>query len=571
MPSSITFKTSFISGVLSELLDARIDTEAYQNGLAQCENFIITPQGPAQNRAGTEYIATLRDDSKNARLIEFVFSNEQAYVLCFNDGYIRFFADQQAVGAPYEIAHPYSDSEIDEIQVAQSADIMWIVHPNHKPRELKRLAHTNWTLTNYAPTADPFTAANNYPSTVTIFEQRLVFGNTNNDPQKIFSTKGGDYQDMTTGTAATDAFVYVLGTNDINAINWLFGDDDLLIGTNGGVFVARASGYGEAITPTNISIKRHTSYRASKERAKLIQDIPMFIGRLKRKLIGLGIPSDSTKYRGKEATIRNPDITEPGVEQLSYQQEPSSILWMVRGDGCLVGVTIEVNEGVTAWHEHCTTGTFESIAVTPSSAGDELWAVVKRNINGADTRYVELFKDREESTIEDAWFIDCALQYSGASTSTLTGLSHLEGESVTILADGMVHPNETVSSGQVSLDYSVTKAIVGLGYESTLKSLPLESDNTGVASQSTHKRLVQAWVRLRRTIGLQVGEVDDLDVVSFRDFGDDMDTQVPLFTGDKEVEFDGEWGTEARLMARQVLPLPATVLGWKLKYVGNSG
>ena len=575
MVRASSWKGNFSSGALSELLEGRIDTAAYQNGATKLENIIALPQGPALNRPGTEYIDEVRDSSKPARFIPFVFNNEQAYTLCLNDGYIRFFADQQIVGGPYEITHPYADAELSEVHYAQVGDTMYLTHKNHKPRKLVRSGHTSWALSNYAPTADPFTASGDYPASVTVYEQRLIFGYTDNDPQTIWSTKAGDYNNMTVGTADTDAFKYTLGTRDVNTILWVFADEYLLIGTLGGIFVARGSGYDQAITPTNIQIKRHIAKGACAALPTLIGEVVLFISRLCKKLHGMTTNASTNRYQSREATLRNPDIAEDGITRIVYQEEPNSIAWIPRADGALIGATMEFSEEVTAWHHHFIAGSFgsgnavvEDVNVIPTENGDELWLLVKRTINGGTKRYVELLKTREEQTVEDCFFLDSGLTYDGAATSTLTGLSHLEGETVSILGDGTTHPDRTVSSGQISLDRDVEKAVVGLSYNSTIKTLPLINQSRIGSGVGKQKRINKLVVRFRRTIGAQVGgDEDHLDDLPFRDSYDNMDEQVALFTGDMPINPNTALDTEGRMVIRQSLPLPMTVIGLEIDYI----
>ena len=142
--------TNFTAGELSPRLEGRVDVERYHQGVKTLENFLVHPHGGAQRRAGTRFIAEVKDSSKAVRLVPFVFNEDQAYVLEMGDYYLRFYADQGrlvAAGAtPYEIASPYSEDEIGSIKFAQSADIMYLAHPNHEPYKLSRHDHTDWTL-----------------------------------------------------------------------------------------------------------------------------------------------------------------------------------------------------------------------------------------------------------------------------------------------------------------------------------------------------------------------------------------------------------------------------------------
>jgi hypothetical protein len=200
--------------------------------------------------------------------------------------------------------------------------------------------------------------------------------------------------------------------------------------------------------------------------------------------------------------------------------------------------------------------------VIPGTAEYELWTIVKRTINGSVKRYVEYFRPFEWGPDqEDCFFVDSGLTYSGAPTTTLSGLAHLEGETVQVLADGAVHPDCPVSSGQITLQRSTTTAHVGLGYTSKLKIMPIEAGSATGTAQGKKKRIGKVTVRLHQTLGCKIGYDDDhLDVIPFRKAGDPMDAPPPLFSGDKEITYPKGWEKDAQPMVVQDQPLPLTVL-----------
>ena len=140
---------SFASGELSPRLMGRTDSPKYATGCEVMENFMALPHGGAKRRGGTRFINEVKNSAHTTRLIPFEFSVDQTYVLEFGNNYIRFYTNGgqvQASGSAYEISTTYTHSQVNELQFAQNADVMWIVHPSHKPRKLTRLAHATWTL-----------------------------------------------------------------------------------------------------------------------------------------------------------------------------------------------------------------------------------------------------------------------------------------------------------------------------------------------------------------------------------------------------------------------------------------
>jgi hypothetical protein len=303
-----------------------------------------------------------------------------------------------------------------------------------------------------------------------------------------------------------------------------------------------------------------------------VADVTLFLQRGNRKIREFKYVGDvnADAYQAPDMSILAEHITTGGITQFAYQQEPDSIIWMARADGTLVGMTYRREEQVVAFHKHIIGGAFnggqavvESVATLPSETGeDELYMIVKRTINGVTKRYVELMKPFNFGGVTTgAFFVDSGLAYSGTGVTTLSGLHHLQGETVSILANGASHADKTVTNGAVSLNVSTTVAAIGYGYSSIMETLRLEAGSVDGTSQGKPKRIHAITVRLHETVGAEVGSgPDKLDRIYFRDSSMPMDQAVPLFTGDKDVEFEGGFDDDDRIYARQTQPLPMTVL-----------
>ena len=497
--------------------------------------------------------------------------------------------------------------------------------------EGKLEADDKWALGAFSDTTG-------YPRAVAFYEQRLVFAGTSNQPQTLFFSQSGDFENFEAGTEDDDAMVYTIGSNEVNVIRFLSSTRNLIVGTSGGEFVVRASGTDEPITPKLIQIKQQTNHGSADHVPAQVGNTVLFLQRAKRKLRELQFNFDVDGYVAADLSIINEHITQGGLTELAHQQEPNGILWAVRADGQMVCMTYKREEQVVGWSRQILGGAFstgsaivESVATIPGDLDeDQVWVAVKRTVNGATKRYVEFMRDFEFGTdVTNAIFVDSSLTftgvtstlagdeaadqttitladassfpssgaikigsevitYTGKSTNDLTGctrgvvgtaaahasgatvtqaaisvsgLSHLEGQSVSILGDGAAHPNKTVSSGAVTLDRYVTKAHVGLSYNSTLKTLRVEGGSQQGTAQGKIKRINEIVVRLLNTVGLKVGkDATNLDIVPFRSSADKMDEPIALFTGDKEIEFDGEFDSDGQLVVQQDQPLPMTVL-----------
>ncbi len=484
----------------------------------------------------------------------------------------------------YEIASPYPTADLFDIKFAQSADIMYIVHPSHAIRKLSRTGHTSWTLSTVSITGSPSPALNTgtgkFPSCVTFFEQRLVFAGTNDNPQTLFFSKSAELENFTTGSNASDAMIYSIASNKVNAIRYLSAQRSLLVGTVGGEFVVSASGTTSPITPTNIQIQRQSSYGSANVDAVQIENVTMFLQRAKRKIRELTYNLNIDQYQATDLTLLAEHITEGGINEMAYQQEPDSILWCVRNDGTLLGFTYARAESVTGWHRHIMGGSFssgnavvESVASVPTDLNeDEFFIIVKRTINGTTRRYVEHLTLFDYGTDQkDAFFVDSGLTYSGSAATVISGLDHLEGQSVSILADGSTHPNKTVSGGSITLERSSTKVHIGLGYTSLLQTMRVESRAEGT-SQTKDKRIHEVTLRLHETVGAEVGpDVNNMERIPFRSSAASMDSPVPLFTGDKQIEFSDDFNTDGFVVVRQTQPLPLSLLSAYPRITINEG
>ena len=656
--------TNFTGGELSPRLDGRNDLTKYSSGCKTLENFIVYPHGAAARRPGTNFISEVKTSAKKTRLIPFEFSTTQTYILEFGDQYIRIYKDQgqvQSGGSAVEIATPYLEAELFELKFAQSADVMYICHPNHEVEKLSRTSHTAWTLTDVDFTNGPFMDANTttttlnpashtvgtgvavvasavtginggsgflttdigrlinfrdgymkitaradttnitveiikdlgsstasadwslgsfsdttgHPSCVTFFEQRLVFAGTTNQPQTIFFSKSGDYENMDANIGGTvaddDAMIYTIASNQVNAIRFMTATRTLIIGTAGGEFTVSGGGTDSAITPTNILIKKQSNHGAANVDAIAVGNATLFLQRAKRKIRELAYNFDVDGYLAPDMTILAEHVTEGGITQMAYQQEPNQIIYAVRGDGELVGLTYQREQQVTAWHRHVFGGVFgsgkavcESVAVIPTDDTEyEVYVIIKRTINGATKRYIEVLNNFDFTTTDNTTFnfLDSQLSYSGSSTTTLSGLSHLEGQTVSILANGATHPDKVVSSGAITLDRAVTKAKVGLSYSSILQTMRLDAGSQNGTSQGKTKRIYEITIRLFESVGVEVGEsLTNMERIPFRTSADPMDQGIPPFTGDKAVEFRGNYDTDGFIFVRQTQPLPLTIL-----------
>lgn len=432
-------------------------------------------------------------------------------------------------------------------------------------------AVTSWRLGAWSTTTG-------FPSCVTFYEDRLCFGGGVSYPQRLDCSKSGLYENFaptnTAGVVAADnAIAVTLNASNVNVIRWIIDDEKgLLIGTTGGEWIVRPSTQSEALTQTNVAAKRSTTSGSANIQCLRAGKAAIYIQRAGLKLRELAYVYQDDGFRSPDMTVLSEHITYSGIKEFEFQQEPQSILWCVRNDGEVAALTYERDQDVLGWHRHILGGAFgtgqavvESVAVIPEPSGsyDECWFVVKRTINGSTKRYIEYMKKMwvGGDNKDDAFYVDSGLTYSGAAATIMSGLGHLEGQTVTILADGAAHPTKVVSGGAITLDRSATKAHIGLGYNSDVKTMRIEAGSQDGTAQGKTKRIHRVVARLFETLGLKAGPSEDnLRAISFRKTSDPTNDSPPLFTGDKEIVWDGDYEKEGQMFFRQDQPLPFTLL-----------
>jgi hypothetical protein len=277
----------------------------------------------------------------------------------------------------------------------------------------------------------------------------------------------------------------------------------------------------------------------------------------------MGYSFSSNGYDSDDLTIMASHFFERhSIVDMAFQQEPDSLLWCIRDDGALLSLTYMREQEVFAWTEHETDGDFESVCSIPGDGYNEVWFVVKRNIDGNDVRYIERLVQRMSSTDpEDQFFVDCGKVVDLAPAATaVTGLDHLEGEAVSVLADGNVVTGLTVSSGAITLPTAAAKVIVGLPYTCDLETLNVELNlNTGT-TQGSKVKISEVTLRFLNSRGGKLGpDSSNLDDIILRDPGD-ISAVEPLHSTDFTMTISGGYSDGGRVFFRQSDPLPTTIL-----------
>ena len=326
---------------------------------------------------------------------------------------------------------------------------------------------------------NPFANSNN-PACVNYFQQRKVYGCLKNNPQQLVAsqTATNNNFNISRPLAATDAINITLSEREVNEIRHIIAMNDLILLTSGGEW--KLNGSDGAFSPaSSLNASPQSFYGCSHVAPAVSGNMILFVQSGGSVVRDLGYTYVSDSYDGEELTIFANHLFEgKQIVDMAYAKEPYRILWCVMSDGTVNALTYNKKQDVAGWHKHVTKGLFESVAVVREGNEDVAYFVVKRNINGTNKRFIERLASRYVDNVEDGIFLDCSLTYNGEPVRVLSGLEHLEGENITLLADGLVIENVLVENGSVHLNSPVSKVVAGLPYEFEMETLNLEGENT---------------------------------------------------------------------------------------------
>lgn len=409
-----------------------------------------------------------------------------------------------------------------------------------------------------------FSATTGFPRAIGFYEERLYFASTTEQPQTIFGSVSADFENHTPGINDDDAINVTIASDQVNVIKHLLPARFLQLLTTSAEFTLSGGAGSEPVTPTNVNVLRETTFGTGTVKPLRAGNSTILIQKGAEKVKEITFDLDTDGLLGVDLTVLADHLARGGFTDMVWQQEPELLLWFVHSDGRLIGLTYDRANATVGWHEHSLggSGVVESITAIPSGAEDQVYLSVKRTINSATVRHIVFLKSLYfNDDVEDAFFVDSGLTYSGSATTSITGLNHLEGVTVTILADGSAHSDKTVSGGAITLDRSASKVHIGYGYTSSLETLRMEAGAEDGISQGKIKRIHGVTARFFQTVGAELGpDTSNLDRLPFRDSSMAMDQAIPLFSGDKEISFPSGYDNDAKIVIRQTQPLPMTIL-----------
>ena len=646
MPRTTVLQTNFTAGEISPKLYGRVDVARYQNGVKLMRDTIPQVYGGAKRRDGSLFVHEVKTSAKETRLVPFIYDEATAYILEFGDLYMRVYKNGALLGAPYEIATPFTEAMLFDLDYTQGADTMFMFQETLAPRRLRRFGDTSWTLDVAPFTETPFqepgtypaatltpsakdpvggactltagaavfaagdvgssvkinggivkitgftsttivtgvikqelssivaapqdawslhapawSASLGYPRTGTLYEQRLIVGGSPSFPQTIWGSATAAYLDFTMGVNDDDAFSFTIASDQVNPIQYLASSRALVALTSGGEFTV-AGGLEKPLAPTNAQVRQRSNYGCARVRPVRIRDAELFIQRAGAKVRSFAYNVSNDDWTAPDIAVMAEHLTTAGIVDIAWQQEPTSIIWMVRADGVLVSVTYDKDQDVVGWAMHTGfDGFVESVASIPATDSDQLWLIVKRTINGSTKRYVERF-------YPDVLLDSAVVTVAGSPSTVWTGLGHLEAKEVDVVGDDAYVGRYTVAAGQITTNKAITEAKIGLPFENRLEMLDPEIQ-TGMGSASgNYMRTSEVTARFFETTGAMVND----QPIVFRKFGSNAVVQTPqLFSGVTRIENLGWDRGTSDLVITQDKPMPFHLLSITRKFTVNDG
>lgn len=442
-------------------------------------------------------------------------------------------------------------------------------------------------LLNTAPIASwrmgSFSQSSGWPGCVRLFNERLMWARTNSQPVTVFGSKQGNFEDygLSDPLVETDGLAITLLSSNQNEILWLADDEDLVTGSAGQIRTVGPSDINQSFSATNIAQRKGPTSGAAQLTPISIGGVTLYsgIGATKIRELVLG---DQNRYVAPELSLLGEHLFKSGIVDWSFCERPDPQIYCVMADGSLVSVTYDREQKIVGFAKHEISGGFvESVAVVPGveDGFDDVYLSVRRTIKGQLKRYIEVLErpfDGDIDTINDAFHVDCGLKYTGVPIQTITGLTHLEGETVIALCDGNVVTGTTdemgnkspliVSGGSVTLPYAAGNIAIGLRYKSRAVTLPVAGPQQDGTLLGRAKSVLGASIDVLYSGAAKVGSAGDKDWTPelyeqlLKTGGELFGSEIELRTGIVPCDITGSWMTgEGKIVMETDEPLPLLI------------
>ena len=400
-----------------------------------------------------------------------------------------------------------------------------------------------------------------YPGAVSYYEQRRCFAGTRERPQYVWMTKPGTEYDMTfTLPSQSDNRVkFKISSQEISRIKHLIPLSYLMIMTPTTEYRTITSN-DDAVTPSSIGVRAFSYSGSSDVTPVVVNNNAIYEAAQGGHVRELTYVYNMGGYISGDVSIRANHLFDGlTIKDMAYMKTPYPVVWCVSSDGSLLSLTYIPEQSVGAWAKHTTDGVFESCCTVQEDGYHALYCVILRDIGGVKKRYIERMANRLITDLKDAFFVDSGLTYSGDPVSAVSGLDHLEGKEVSILADGAVCPRQTVTDGTVQLDAPARLVTVGLPYESLLQTLPLVVEPQQGAARGRQFNSGNFWVQVYQSSSVFLGADEDSLAEVKQRTDESMGTAPRLISSTVKGRAYGDWNGTGQVVIAQENPLPLTV------------
>lgn len=287
-----------------------------------------------------------------------------------------------------------------------------------------------------------FSEYRGYPASVCLFHERLVLAGTVAEPHTIWFSQTNDWENFLVNDLATSAMTLNISADQLNSIIWMAPHSDLIIGTTGDEWKLYTPN-DKSLSPENLpAIKRQSTYGSAPIKPVIINNKVTYVQRNAKKILRTGYAIESDNWHSDDMTILAEQITGEGVTQIAYQRSPYQVLWASSLSGDLLCCVLEDNQEVLGWSRYVFDGDCESVAVKPGATEDEVWVIIKRTIDGTESRYVEQFMPFDWGPDDaDAFYVDSGLSFDGGAEVDITIITQADPAVVTApghaFTDGM--------------------------------------------------------------------------------------------------------------------------------------
>jgi hypothetical protein len=561
-----TIQTSFTAGELDPNLYGRIEVSRYYSGAQRLENVLVRPQGGVRRRPGMAVIAELPAPAglNGIRLIPFAFNIDQTYLIALTDGWFRVHRGSDGVILHAQSGCPWTGPQAEQINWAQSADTLLLFHPQIQPQQLRRgVDDTVWTRTpiafsnipshDYGAGAEPvISATRGWPECGTFHQGRLYIGGFGSRPASFIGSKVGDFFNLDIGAALDDQAIYgTIQSDQVNPIHQMRSARTLQIFTGGAEYTPDVA---PPYTPKNFSLIEQT--RRGIQRFSPVTEVDgatMFTQRGGAALRQFLYSDTEAAFRSDLLSLLAPHLIAAPRELVARRgastDDADHVLFTNRSgalDGVVTVLTTLRAQEIVAFTRWVTDGTVRGLAALDS--GQVYFAVIRQRPAGP----AMVIERWEEGRLLDS----SARVQNPAGFTVVTGLSHLNGRLVQMVADGAFLGTATVAGGQVTLPRTAYDAEVGLGFTVRGETMPIEPRDPSGSLLGRQARVTSITARV---IGTGLFEVDGRQVV-LRLVGSDpaspLDTPPPLFTGDIRLRGMVGWSKRRSVTFGQTIPQP---------------